>query len=479
MLNPTIHELVFIRFCICILTYLPCIVPFLPPPFWVLLPVEALYYLLVLRPFERRLSLPANHPTDKIDREALFQRCLAEVPNPERYLSLWALGAHPDDIKRENVKDFLLWAFFDREDVVPEIEDELEGYVRSTEELLGRSLAPGRGRAVPIRLTLDHIPTRYRSVIWYMIVGLVDSATHCRLVWHGFDFWPSPLSTNLMHVFPPRLLASLELLRRQSPSEELCYWYRHPREHTTGTSPTLPIVFLHGIGIGLHPYVAFLASLPLTTPIVALEILPISMRLTKSNILSRFNFVQQLKEILRHHRIHHFVLVGHSYGTVMATHVLHDMELSKRVKGVVLVDPVTLLLHLPEICFNFVRRKPTTANEWQLHYFASTDPSIALVLGRHFFWKENIIFKEELVEGRQAAVCLSSRDLIVDTMEVVRYLTSDDNEACMVLEAAKESSTMTSSGVELLWAELDHSQVFDKSRDYNRLVDTIRRFATK
>lgn len=479
MLNPTTHELVFIRVCVLFLTYLPCIVPFLPPPFWVLLPLEALYYLLVLRPFERRLSHRARHPPHNVDRQALFQRCLDNVPDPERYLSLWALGAHPNDIRRDNVRDFLLWAFFDRESVVPEIEDELEGYINKTEELLGRSLAPGRGPAVPMRLTFDHVPTRYRSVVWYMIVGLIDSATHCHLLWHGFDFWPSSLRTNLLHVFPPRLLASSELLRRQSPSDKLCYWYRRPRSPTTETPATLPIVFLHGIGIGLHPYVPFLASLPATSPIVALEVLPISMRLTKSNILARPDFILHLKEILRHHRIHQFVLVGHSYGTVMATHVLHDSELSPRVEGIMLVDPVTLLLHLPDVAYNFTRRTPQTANEWQLWYLASMDPGIALVLGRHFFWRENIIFKEELVAGRRAAVCLSSRDLIVDTMAVARYLISDENETCKVLEAAKESSVMTSSGIELLWVELDHAQVFDKSHDYSRIIETIKRFATK
>ncbi|KAK7713528.1 hypothetical protein SLS64_004779 [Diaporthe eres] len=416
-----------------------------------------------------------------VDRRTLFQRCLENVRDPERYLSLWALGAPPDEIKRDNVRDFLLWAFFDRDSVAPEIEDELEGYINDTEEFLGRSLAPGRGRAVTMRLTLDHVPTRYRSVVWYLIVGLVDSATHCHLLWHGFDLWPSPLRTNLLRVFPPRLLASVELARRQSPSDELCYWYRRPRSPTTGVSPTLPIVFLHGIGIGLYPYVPFLASLPSTSPIIALEILPISMRLTKSNILARPEFIRHLKEILRHHHIDQFVLVGHSYGTVMATHVLHDSELSPRVEGVMLVDPVTLLLNLPDVAYNFTRRTPQTANEWQLWYLASMDPGIALVLGRHFFWRENIIFKEELVTGRQAAVCLSSRDLIVDTMAVARYLINDDddNEARKVLEAAKRSSVMTSSGVELLWVELDHAQVFDKSHDYNRVVETVRRFATK
>ena len=477
MLNPTVHGLVFIRICVFFLTYLPLIVLLLPRPFWVILPVEALYYVFVLRPFERRLKNLARHPPQEGDRAAIFQRCLDNIPDPERYLSLWALGADINDIKRDNVREFLLWAFFDTEDATPEIEDELETYIAKTEEQLGRPLAPGRGPARHFRLTFDQVPTRFRSVVWYLIVGLVDSATHCHMLWGGFQFWPCSLSTNLLSVFPARLLASLERLRRQSPSDEISYWYRGPR--STGSSATLPIVFLHGIGIGLHPYVPFLSSLPETSPILALEILPVSMRLTKTNILARPDFIRHLKKILQHHGIDRFVLVGHSYGTVLTTHVLHDLDLGARVEGVVLVDPVTLLLHLPDVAYNFTRRRPRTANEWQLWYLASMDPGIALVLGRHFFWRENIIWKDELVAGRKAAVCLAGRDLIVDTAMVARYLVEDDDGLGKVLESASKGAVMTKSGIELLWFDMDHAQAFDRRRDFEHIQEVIRRFVAQ
>lgn len=493
MLNTTFYELIFIRACVFFLNYAPIFWLILPLPLSaVALLVEFFYYILIWRPFESRLrNTTAKHPLDtRQQREALFERCNQNVPDIEKYLSLWALGADIHDIKRDNVRDFFLWAFFDREDAGHEddISDELESYIAKTEAMLGRPLPPGTGNIRPLRLTFDAIQSRYRSVAWYLIVGLVDILTHFRMAWSRFQFYAASSHANLFHAFPPRPLACLERLRHHSPSSELSYWFR-----PAANKSTLPIVFLHGIGIGLHPYVPFLASLPETSPVLALEILPISMRLTTAEMLARPDFIRHLKKILRNHGIDQFVLVSHSYGSVLTTHILHDFELAPRVEGVVLVDPVTLLLHLPSVAYNFTRRMPQTANEWQLWYLASMDPGIALVLGRHFFWRENIIWKDELVNKghgskRRAAVCLASRDLIVDTQSVARYFVSDigladlssnrsqreDDKLAAVFD---HGSVYTESGVNLLWfTGLDHAQMFDTPQQFSRLLKTIEEY---
>lgn len=491
MLNPTPSELIFIRICVYGLQYALLFYILLPPPFSILaLLTELAYYLLIYRRFQARLTQPAHHPPDtREEREALFNRCLENIPDPERYLSLWALGADIAQVKKENVRDFLRWAFADRSDAgSPEIEAELNTYLAKTEQLLGRPLPDGRGSAVPMRLTFDTIHTRYRTVLWYLTVGLVDSATHVRLLWSGFQFHTASLLTNLLHVFPPRPLVSVDRLSRKSASSELNHWYRPP---IATDRPTLPIVFLHGIGIGLYPYVHFLSDLPPTSPVLAVEVLPICMRLTRTNILAKQDFLRHLKDILRQHNIDRFVLVGHSYGTALSSHVLKDAELSLNVEGVVLVDPVSLLLHLPDVAYNFTRRMPTTANEWQLWYLASMDPGIALVLGRHLFWRENIIWKDELVtkgpSRRKAAVCLSSRDLIVDTLTVARYLVHDEgltelghNKSLAddekLVTALDKGTAVTDLGIEMLWFHMDHAQVFDRRADYFRVIDVLQRF---
>lgn len=495
MLNTSTHELVFIRACVLLLRYAPIFYLLLPLPLSILgLLAELAYYLFVLRRFESRLTTSAKHPLDtRQEREALFERCIHNVPDIEHYLSLWALGADLKDIKRDNIRDFYLWAFLDREDAIADddsdISEELEGYIAKTEAMLGQPLPLGRGHVKPLRLTFDTIQTRYRSVFWYLIVGLIDITTHVRMLWAGFKFYAASSHANIFHVIPPRPLACLERLRCQSPSSEISYWFRPAIKEST-----LPVVFLHGIGIGLYPYVPFLDSLPATSSVLVVEILPISMRLTTADILARPEFLRQFKEILRNHGVDQFVLVGHSYGSVLVTHILHDSELAPRVDGVVLVDPVTLLLHLPTVAYNFTRRRPRTANEWQLWYLASMDPGIALVLGRHFFWRENIIWKEELLNKggskRRAAVCLASRDLIVDTQSVARYLVNDtgltdlandhslsqDEELAAVFD---EGGTRTNAGLDLFWfTGLDHAQVFDKPQNFGRVLKVVEEFCT-
>lgn len=154
--------------------------------------------------------------------------------------------------------------------------------------------------------------------------------------------------------------------------------------------------------------------------ILALEILPISMRITDP-MLSQPQFIEQLTRILTLHNISEFVLVAHSYGSILTTHILQS-SLATHVASIILIDPVSLLLHLADVAYHFCYRMPKTANQWQLWYFASRDMGIAHTLSRHFFWSDNILFKEDL-GGRKVGVVLSGEDQIVDSREVWRYLT--------------------------------------------------------
>ncbi|KAI1451830.1 hypothetical protein F4805DRAFT_449882 [Annulohypoxylon moriforme] len=540
MIGTSIPEYIFIRVCIFLVQYTTplCIacLAFLAAVFgWAVLShplsiallaycvLDTLYAILIYIPHNRRLKKEANHPPplSREERRAIFQRCFANVPDGRRYLQMWFLGADESEIRRDNVRDFILWAFFDRwpGNESEEEDVELDGYVDAIEELLGRRLEPGRGKAEGLRLTLDEVETRYRSIAWYLVVGVVDLVSHCQLVWNGFHYHAQSPSS-ILSVIPPRLQDLFA--RRHSESEELSYWYR---PHTAAGK--LPIVFLHGIGIGLYTYVPFLAQLNSEQNgqgqigIIAIENLPISFRLT-GEPLRRSDFLRQIATILDAHGWDKFVLVSHSYGSVLATHMLRSEELADRIASAVLIDPVTILLHLPDVAYNFTRRRPREANEWQLWYFASMDPGVAHCLGRHFFWKDNIVWKEELVGAargssvervgggdqgvratarplRKVAVCLAERDLIVDTLMVAQYLSTDGDGwvALSQTDGGDASSKgwsmghsmgqdrwgsgyLTRDGIELLWFwGLDHAQVFDTKENRDRLCGVIRRYCTE
>ncbi|KAF6844351.1 alpha beta hydrolase fold family [Colletotrichum musicola] len=543
MIGRTLHEYVFIRICIALVRYpvIPyaavltaCLIGakhgqpqtqnrWATAARWIvgLMVVEVAYAVWIWTPYRNRLKAAAKHPAPSSPdaRQALFDRCMATVTDPEHYIRGWFLGADLTDIRRDNVREFLLWAFFDQAagDRPGPQSQEVDRYVAQIEVMLGRPFEPGRGPAKCLRLTLDDVETKYRSVWWYAIIALLDAATHMLLVAHGFQYYAQPKEETFA-VFPPRVQ---QLFTRRRSSTGLGYWYL-PHER----SDCSPVVFFHGIGIGLWVYIRFLADISAAKKhgkgrigIIALEILPVSFRLTKPP-LGKDAFLEQLTGIIDHHGWDRFVLTCHSYGSVLATHVLRCPELQARIPSAVLVDPVSILLHLPDVAYNFTRRQPKTANEWQLWYFASTDPGVAHCLGRYFFWRENAIWAEELAglsespigiretrshaaderrNARRVTVCLSGQDLIVDSHAVASYLTEvgQRNDPAYVqgnegkqgrrnvaasqarfkteLERQHGQGQAANSGIDVLWfPDHDHAQAFDSKRERRRIVDVVR-----
>ncbi|PKS09906.1 hypothetical protein jhhlp_004529 [Lomentospora prolificans] len=422
----------------------------------------------------------------RAERRALFDKCFHHVSNFDDYLKLWFLGADVSELRRDNIREFLLWGFFDQDLKMCDedsVLDELEEYIVRVEERLGRKLEPGKSSARCLRLTLDDVQCRYRSLTWYGIVFLVDLVSHATLHSQGFSFYAQSLRKGL-RVFPPRVGHLIHTGR--TVASDLSYWYRPHR-----APGKLPIVFLHGIGIGLWTYAKFLSELNSGAAddqigIVAIEILPISFRLTFDEPLGAPEFTRQVTKILANHGIEEFVLVAHSYGSVVTTQMLRSKELAPRIASVVLVDPVNLLLHEPYVAFNFTRRKPKTAAQWQLWYFASMDPGVAYVLGRHFFWRESIVWKEDLFERkgiggdadkkvrRRVAVFLAERDLIVCTPAVLKYLRDEE----LIIRSPDDGDIAEPGRIDVTsFPNLDHAQVFDSPTDREKVLSVIRSYA--
>lgn len=183
-------------------------------------------------------------------------------------------------------------------------------------------------------------------------------------------------------VFPVRPFTLLS--RQQSPAKHISYWHR---PHTS--KKRLPVLFIHGIGIGLYPYVNFLKRINQLHKknedgeigVIAIEIMPVSFRIT-GEALAKDEMCDEIARILQRHGWDRFVLASHSYGSVISSQLLHSPNLSKSIGPILLIDPVSILLHLPDVAYNFTCREPKRANERQLWFFASMDQGVAHTLGR-------------------------------------------------------------------------------------------------
>ena len=99
------------------------------------------------------------------ERQALFIKCKTHLV--KHYPSGWFLTPN---MKRDNIVHWTLWALFASETMRPEWEEEVDGYVREVENILGRRLEAGYSEeAKSLRLTFDPVVTLHRPILWYLV----------------------------------------------------------------------------------------------------------------------------------------------------------------------------------------------------------------------------------------------------------------------------------------------------------------------
>jgi len=102
-------------------------------------------------------------------------------------------------------------------------------------------------------------------------------------------------------------------------------------------------------------------------------------------------------------------------------------------KQVILVDPVSIFLNLPDVCVNFLYKPPRTFSGFIMSWFGARELGIAKTLMRHFFWTDNVLFPEML--PADSSVVLMGKDGILPVRDIytsvskfphVRQLVVDD-----------------------------------------------------
>ncbi|KAJ9604666.1 hypothetical protein H2200_010780 [Cladophialophora chaetospira] len=457
---------------------------------------ESVFFLLVYLPRKWFLSRPAPPSTPlptPAQRKSLFLKTWEATSDPRGYLSGWFKGAPVEELHREDVKDFFSWRMWnDQTERVGEDEAELSEYVAIAEDILQCKFPPGRSDKTCMAVTYEPLRMRHRPLIWYLLfVGAVDLQFTVSMWIYRYRHYTPSLRHSLL-TLPPRPLTLLG--SRRSPATHLSYW---STPHTS--TEHLPILFLHAIGVGLQFYLPFFAEFKATLKkrgigIIAIELLPVSSRIT-SALPSPQTTTTEIAEILRHHDWDRVVLASHSYGSAVATWLLRDPETARMIGPLLFVDPVAFSFHAPAVPWNFLRREPRTASEWQLWYFASTDPDVVVTLTRRFDWVANSLWRDDVIRERgsdsgQSAngswgctVVLGGQDIITDVENLGKHLMQYNGSANETVEDSDmnwKDREWTGEGLEVVWREeLNHAEAFDKALDRNMLLGILETYSKK
>lgn len=378
----------------------------LPVAYWCM---EGVFLALYMRKYCKfndmsKLRQPSGH--DPVRTFDAFLRNVQHFEPLDVYLREWFFGARLEEIKRGNVEELLAYAFCYKkvEELVKEGQYDLVQYmVQRVEEVADHQFPEGRNPNL-----------KFMAHLWEPIRHLYRPAT----------FY---LSMELLALVGRAMLRAIGMKRFSHRG--IAYYYKgnHPPRTTTvvggatdAPSAKLPLVFLHGVGMGLLPYLTFLIALVATEhPVLAVEFKHIAMRWC-SDVPSSEELADVVDEVLEHHEIQRAAVVAHSYGTVVASRLLQAHK--KRIAHLTLIDPICLAMYLPVMLKYFVYQKPQVGNlvAELMMFSAARDLHTSGTVCRNFYWSAINLWEEQLPHN--SLVVLSGRDCLVMTRHVERWL---------------------------------------------------------
>ncbi|KDQ56378.1 hypothetical protein JAAARDRAFT_36545 [Jaapia argillacea MUCL 33604] len=377
---------------------------------------------------DERPGSPAEHLTqlEPSDPRAIDFR------NSLRAWFRWVPWSH---IRKQEVYAWLYCSIFNA--VLPEEEKlskahkaVLDDTVQKIEMRCGVKIPDGSNPSVrPLRLTLDLVNLSLRPFGWYFFVAVVNRLLR---VWYTRQW-------------------GVTFGRYQG----LEYMLHTPSTWSPTTGPS-PVVFIHGLGLGLAQYNLFLSHLlqilpdrPVLVPIQphvsqdvfhrrfldpmgrhemagALEGLVRSLGWVGEDDASEGQLSGKILEVSGSKWMERKITVmSHSNGSYVHAWILKNNP--NMIGRSCFVDPVTFCSWEGDTCYNFIYKPCSTGIELIMRYFVGSELGVANLLQRHFDWTSNSLWYEEIPNARdpnKTMFLLGGKDAIVDAERVKRYLTS-------------------------------------------------------
>lgn len=259
----------------------------------------------------------------------------------------------------------------------------------------------GRNNSIrPFRVLTDPLPVAHRPLLLYVGTSLLCPLT----TWH------------VMHL--------LGFHRERVGG--LSYWKRPPRtdvraeiDIAAGLGRSVPLVFVHGLGVGLVPYYLFIYRLSkhFSGDLYVPEFPFLAMAPWES-VPSAREVVAQLQDMLiaNRHTSAHFV--GHSFGGVVIGWMLKMSRSS--VVTTTLMEPALFLMIKSDTISKVLYGEAKTCYEMSIRYFVFRELFTVNLLCRNFFWEQSSLWLEDLEVP--ALFQLAGDDHIVQSFFVKRLL---------------------------------------------------------
>jgi hypothetical protein len=215
-----------------------------------------------------------------------------------------------------------------------------------------------------------------------------------------------------------------------SPKTNICYWYKIKKD-----SKSDPLMFFHGLGIGIIPYLNFIIEMsnnitvicPVLPNISNVYFHPLKFNLCNNDFFPNFSLIKnEIDQILSLHKINSINIIGHSFGTFILSSLLLSSSLRHRIKEKIFIDPVCFHSNLVKVLKSVDIKKDDDGSLKPkiLHYFIYLDIYVKYALNRNLFSMEFLWGDFEYFD-ENTMIILSEKDTIVPSEDIYEDMYND------------------------------------------------------
>ncbi|KAF4753700.1 Ribose-phosphate pyrophosphokinase 2, partial [Perkinsus olseni] len=370
-------------------------------------------------------------------------------------ISSWFNGAPVEALKRGNVRVWIAEYFFEgyevdqltpsEEEAMEDMVDYMEQWARAKWE--GRNAGDaGGGRYDGInedvkvfRLTKDPLPSLHRPAICYAMTHMmIPALTSLAMTGPGLGMGFSKYRAgSLEYYFRPGMGRSGDM-------------HLLPRFDEYTDQRKMPIVFCHGIGLGLLPYIPVVHDIVRRFPdrdIFCVDMPHIACR-PFVNLPSAREMSACVIDMLRAWRYSHCHVIGHSFGCILSRWILAYQP--SIVRSLSLVDPVNFLLVKSDLLHNALKIDHSDPFGALATYFSLRELYTVHTFCRNFFWEENIIWPEDLRDV-PTHITLCGNDFIAPAHSTRNLLGVEKLERAEIAEINGDSAAERFAPLSVYW----------------------------
>lgn len=250
------------------------------------------------------------------------------------------------------------------------------------------------------------------------------------------------ISLNILKNIIYFVLACYGFKKYKTPNGNITYFYYECKKNTKTT------MFLHGLGLGITPYLSYIIHLSRATNVIIpilpnisnMEFTSYFSTLSNNNLFPSYkNWRLDTKYIINHHNLKSIDIVAHSFGTIILGILLKDILLNKIIKKRIFIEPVCFIDQSYKI-YRYINEPTTYKNDVisKIFNYLIYDDIYFRYVSQRFLYGPEFWLDYEDVKNNNNLIIVSQEDNIIPSNRLYNKM-KNKNIHCLIVHDASHS----------------------------------------